>query len=152
MRNVPLETQPGQINKVNVEDNSSRLNFYIKKLMQMIIWCGLFILLAKITNFREKVLHDVRINRFFLKLFEFSSISFMLFDIYFAWKLSWSRPPHKRIPVDKWDEIMPKQFYTMTALFAISIISFIGAMWRTFQLMTFPLGFTGFMAVISILM
>ena len=63
----------------------------------------------------------------------------------------WGKPKNQRINVDKWDKAMPLQFYSATVCLVFSVLSFIGAMWRTFQLMTFPIGLLGLMTVIEVL-
>ena len=56
-----------------------------------------------------------------------------------------------KIPVDKWDAIMPIPFYAMTISLVLMVICFIFAMWRTFQLMTFVIGTLGFLSVVFVM-
>lgn len=124
---------------------------FAKKVIRTVLTVGLFIFICKLTHFREKVLHDVRIDRKFLAVFYFTSISYVVIYIYLLITLRWIRPENKRIPVDFWDRYSPKMFYTSVVCLVLSVLSFIFAMWRTFQLMTFPIGFLGLLSLIFIL-
>ena len=124
---------------------------FTKKVFSTVATVGLFILVCKLTHFREKVLHDVRINRNFFRLFILCISTFLAMYIWMSIKGKWTRPANRRIPVDMWDKAMPKQFYTAVVAIALSVFSFIGAMWRTFQLMTFPIGILGLLTVVEIL-
>ena len=124
---------------------------YTKRALQSIIVISLFLFVCKITHFREKFLHDVRINRNFLTVFYISVAGFFVNYLWMSIALKWCKPKNQRVKVDNWDKAMPLQFYSATVSLVFSVLSFIGAMWRTFQLMTFVIGTLGFMTVVEIL-
>ena len=121
------------------------------RIIRTIITVSLFLLVCKITHFREKMLHDVRINRRFLYLFYTAVLTFICVYTYLLFKLRLLRPRNKRIQVEHWDRAEPIAMYIATGALVMSVLCFIFALWDTFQLMTFVIGFLGFMSVIFVL-
>ena len=104
-----------------------------KKILRTIIIVSLFLFCCKITHFREKFLHDVRINRNFLGLFYISIAAFFVNYLWMSIALRWCKPKGKAVPVDNWDKAMPWQFYSATVGIVLAIISFIQCAGNTWQ-------------------
>jgi len=135
----------------NLLPPENKLSSFIGRVIRTILFVGAFLYIAKITHFREKILHDVRINRKFLYMFYFSSSVFIVFYLYMVITLRWLRPANRKIPVDKWDQASPKCLYTAAGFMVLSVLCFIFALWPTFQIMTFVLGILGFMSLIFVM-
>lgn len=120
------------------------------RVIRTIIFTGIFLLVCKLTHFRQKMLYDVRINRRFLKMFYFLSAVFVIIYLYLLLKLRLLRPQNKRIPVENWDDVAPIPLYTCTGCLVCCVISFIFALWPAFHFMTFIIGVLGFITMIFI--
>jgi hypothetical protein len=124
---------------------------FSQRLLRTVVFTGLFLLVCKLTHFRQKVLYDTRINRKFLGVFYGFCGTFGIIYVYMAVTLRYLRPQEKRVAVDDWDKEAPIPLYTASACLAFAMISFIFALWPCFQLSTFGLGILGFMAMIFVI-
>ena len=122
-----------------------------KQIISTIFSVAVFLVLCRLTHFRTKILYDKRIDRNFLRLFYLSIFIYLMLYFYLLIKLKYLRPKDRRVPIELWDKYSPKTFYTCVVFLVLSILSFIFALFKTFKLMTFVLGFSGLMAALSVL-
>lgn len=150
--NASIDTTPGGSNvPIRSQYQKSKAAVIAEKLIRTIITVSLFLWVCKATHFRQKVLHDVRINRNFLKMFYLSSVSCLVCYLIMLFMNKILRKPNQRVNVERWDVETPKPFYGMTISLVLMVVCFIFAMWRTFQLMTFVIGTLGLFSVIFVL-
>ncbi|OHT04383.1 hypothetical protein TRFO_28082 [Tritrichomonas foetus] len=120
-------------------------------IFRTIFFTALFLIVCKLTHFRQKMLYDVRINRKFLGMFYLFSAIVIIFYVYLLTKLRILRPPNKRIDVDDWDRVAPIPMYTCTGCLVCAVICFIFALFPCFRFMTFVIGALGFITMTFIL-
>ena len=137
----------------NMNNNSPQLSPNAEiayRIFKTIFFFFLFITLCKVTHFRLKILHDVRINRKFLYSFFFLLSLFILVYFYLLFTLRLLRPVNRRVPVEKWDKIKPVPMYFCTIALILGTFCFIFALWPAFHIMTLVIGIVGYVTMILV--
>ena len=147
----PLDIRPnGSITNTSAGKRSKKVEL-VQNLLRTLFFVGLFLIVCKLTHFRQKMLYDVRINRKFLGAFYFSCFAFLMLYLYMVVTLRLLRPKESRVPVDRWDREAPIPMYVASACVMFSVICFIVALWPCFKLFTFVIGTLGFISTIFVL-
>ncbi|OHT11225.1 hypothetical protein TRFO_01179 [Tritrichomonas foetus] len=120
------------------------------RIMKTIFFTMSFLILCKLTHFRQKILHDVRINRNFLYAFYGLGEFFIVIYLYLLITLRLLRPANRRVPVDKWEKVKPFAMYAGSMCLIMATICFIFALWPAFHVMTFIIGTVGFVNLILV--
>jgi hypothetical protein len=123
----------------------------IQGLVRTFIFLGLFLLVCKLTHFRQKMLYDARINRRFLAVFYTLCTLYIVLYTFMLCKLRLLRPPSQKVSADDWDKTAPIPMYAASGCLALAVVSFIFALWPCFQFATFLIGTLGFITMIFVL-
>ena len=122
-----------------------------QKIFETIITLFVFFFCCYYTNFFPKLFTDRKINKWFILVFFLSIILFGLLYFLLVYKLRWSKPKEKRIPVNDWMYVYPTIVSTCTCLLALAMVSFIAALFPVFHFWSLVLCSLGFLSTTYIL-
>lgn len=121
-----------------------------KRVIRTVFFAALFLGICKLTHFREKMLHDVRINRTYLTMF-YACCGFFLMCYFYMFVTLRACRRKNPVPVDKWDIVAPIPMYSAAASLFLAVVTFIFALWPCFRFFTIVIGTSGFLAMIFVL-
>jgi hypothetical protein len=126
-----------------------QLHFW-NRLVRTALLILLLFAVCKVTRFRVKLQHDVRINRQLLRVFYLLVATFVLIYIVLLLQLRWLRPKDTQILVDDWDKAAPIMMYIATGCLYFAWFAFIFALWPCFRFGTFFIAIIGFLTFIFV--
>ena len=144
---VGVDTKPGGSAPVTITPEKSKAVELAQRVIRTVFFVALFLIVCKLTHFRQKILYDVRINRSYLHVFYFLCGLFLVIYSYMFVTLRLTRRD-RPVPVDKWDIVAPIPMYSASACLFLAVLSFIFALWPCFKLFTLVIGTLGFLAMI----
>jgi hypothetical protein len=110
----------------------------------------LLVAVCKLTRFRVKLEHDVRINRRLLRAFYVLVTAFVLIYVVLLVRLRLLRPKDAQIPVNDWDKAAPVMMYIAAGCLYFAWFAFIFALWPCFRFGTFFIAVIGFLTLIFV--
>ena len=122
-----------------------------QKIFETIIALFAFLCCCYYTKFIPKIFRDKRINKWFILIFVLSVILFGFLYFILVYKLRWSKPKERRIPVNDWMYVYPTLVSTCVCLLALAMISFIVALFPAFHFWSLVLCSLGFLSTTYIL-